>query len=609
MDALLLQYIGVCWQVKLKSAFRRLFDSKAWKRSSPPTHDQKEKYEAQLGRDNHSIEKQRNDFRRANFFVSQLADSAASTGFGAYNDLEDRNITSPAKVKPQLLHIMTTDCYLNMALHGTHAIVRSDFEWFGPSLPHLSILTVLEFLGMPKTWISFYKAFLAAPVRFSGDAKPRIRKRGTPFDYELSVVCGEAMLFIMDFAVNQRTDGLYLYRIHDDLWLWDANADKCAAGWKEMKRYAGLVGMKFNHKKTGSAVVGSAAADKPSRLPHGDIRWGFLKFEPSQSRFVIDQSDVDLHIVEFRRQLAATKSVFGWINIYNKYMSFFLRNFGGVPRNCFGQEHIVDIIDTLGRIQRDLFPETGDSSAVGYLRKTLHERFDVDDLPEGYFYLPISSGGLELRNTMLEVLSLSMGNKPLSAYTFKDATGVKESRSSSDSEVNPDDLEPEPSPDSQVIDTDHMDDFKAEEETSAQARFSWRKNTDEKRYAGIKEKWNLDTDNRRTRMLYRPSYIAEFMSFAEYISLRESWLSTWGETYRRMLLSPSERDISLVPQVGAHIPSHLSWSEMAPYERWVMSMYGEEVVKKFGGLQAVDPNLIPIGMVKLFKTARVKMDQ
>ena len=82
-----------------------------------------------------------------------------------------------------------------------------------------------------------------------------------------------------------------------------------------MNKYAGMVGLKFNKLKTGLASIGSATGNKPSGLPNGDIHWGFLKCEPSQSRFVIDQDDVNLHIVELHCQLASTKSVFSWPNI------------------------------------------------------------------------------------------------------------------------------------------------------------------------------------------------------------------------------------------------------------------------------------------------------
>jgi len=142
-----------------------------------------------------------------------------------------------------------------------------------------------------------------------------------------------------------------------------------------------LVGLKFNKGQTGSACVGS---DAPSGHPAGDIRWGFLKFDQGEPCFIIDQKDVDLHIVKLRRQLKATKSVFGWVNTYNKYMAFFHRNFGGRPALCFGENHTADVIQTLGRIQRELFPSI-EGGAVGHLQSVIERRFGIHDLPQGYF--------------------------------------------------------------------------------------------------------------------------------------------------------------------------------------------------------------------------------
>jgi len=60
---------------------------------------------------------------------------------------------------------------------------------------------------MSKTWVDFYKSFLSAPIRFPDETEARVRKRGTPISYTLSVVCSETILFMMDFAVNQRLTG------------------------------------------------------------------------------------------------------------------------------------------------------------------------------------------------------------------------------------------------------------------------------------------------------------------------------------------------------------------------------------------------------------------
>lgn len=38
-------------------------------------------------------------------------------------------------------------------------------------------------------------------------------------------------------------------------------------------------------------------------------------------------------------------------------------------------------------------------------------------------------------------------------------------------------------------------------------------------------------------------------------------------------------------------------------------MYVEKVMKKYGGPNAVDPNLIPVGTVQLFKPSRIELGQ
>ncbi|PPQ98462.1 hypothetical protein CVT26_013863 [Gymnopilus dilepis] len=609
IDALLLHHIGVAWQVKLKQALIRLFDSKAWIRQGPPHHDERERRTQQLQRESGkaSIQAEREKNQRELFFLTQLQDHA--NVHKSYDDGDDyssnapRNTANaalgPAQVKQKLLHIMTTECYLNTALHGTHATICSDLEWFGPSLPHASILTILDFLGMPKLWLSFVQAFLSTPLRFIGESEVRVRKRGTPISYSLSVLCGEAVIFIMDFAVNQRANGLFLHRMHDDLWLWDADVKKVAAGWAEMNKYAALVGLKFNQEKTGSAYVGPKSEDAAG-LPGGDIRWGFLRFDVEESRFVIDQENVGKHIVEMRRQLASTKSVFGWVNTYNKYMAFFLRNLGGTPANCFGQAHISGVVTTLARIQRELFSDSSNGdvvSVVGYLRKVIKERFSVTDLPEGYFYFPIASGGLELRNTMLEILALQRDNRPLASWGSKSAI-FGEDKSAGDSDNN----------------ANASETFN-ESEYTAEKKFPKLMENDRQRYDTLKDVWDHDKDNQRKYGSRNSSNPKEkFMSFEEYTTLRESWLSPWGESYRHMLGLPSVRSVSFVPKVEEALKltqseSPVIWSSLDWYKQWVLSMYGEEVVKKFGGLDAVDPNLIPVGMVQLFRTSRIKLDQ
>ena len=126
--------------------------------------------------------------------------------------------------------------------------------------------------------------------------------------------------------VNQRANGLYFYRMHDDLWLWDPDNSKVANGWTEMN----------THAKT-SPADGQPKEDRLS-LSRSAFRsfcsaqGRFLKCDSTESRFLFNQADVDLYIAEMRRQLASTKS---FMNAYNKYATFFMRNFGGPSGELF----------------------------------------------------------------------------------------------------------------------------------------------------------------------------------------------------------------------------------------------------------------------------------
>ncbi|PPQ94240.1 hypothetical protein CVT25_006666 [Psilocybe cyanescens] len=86
----------------------------------------------------------------------------------------------------------------------------------------------------------------------------------------------------MDFAVKQRAEGLHLYRMHDDLWLWDSDPKKVANGWVKMNMYTELAGLRFNKKKLGrhlselalktmpgfrKAICAGALSNLPQRSP------------------------------------------------------------------------------------------------------------------------------------------------------------------------------------------------------------------------------------------------------------------------------------------------------------------------------------------------------
>jgi hypothetical protein len=253
LDALFLQWVGIMWGIKFKSDTRNVFVSDAWKVALPgePLTSISSDLDSYPFTNNATINGERKHHRHTHFLCGHLPDNVNPKAHydepadAAGDDLGDAG-DATVEVKQQLLNILSTECYLNLSLHGSHTIVRTDMDWFGPSLPHESIITVLRFFGVPSDWLEFFRTFLRMPVRFPGEAGASTRVRGTPISYALSAFFGEAVLFGMDFAVNQRAHGVFLYRMHDDIWFWDSNPNRCALAWQEMNEYAKLVGLTLN---------------------------------------------------------------------------------------------------------------------------------------------------------------------------------------------------------------------------------------------------------------------------------------------------------------------------------------------------------------------------
>jgi hypothetical protein len=157
----------------------------------------------------------------------------------------------PMQAKQDLLHMLSTEIILNTRLHGELTCFRSVFESWNPLLPHDTILTVLEFLGVSDKWRTFFKTFLEAPLKFSDDelATPRLRRRGTPGSHTLSDVFGEIVFACLDFSVNQATDGGMLHRLYDDIWFWSQDYEKCAKAWASVLQFTKVMGVNVSTQR------------------------------------------------------------------------------------------------------------------------------------------------------------------------------------------------------------------------------------------------------------------------------------------------------------------------------------------------------------------------
>jgi len=495
--------------------------------------------------------------------------------FGLYDDNSPpppRGPKKPIEDKQDLLHLLSTEIIVNTRLHGELSCFRTVFESWNPLLPHQTVLQILEFFGVSDKWRSFFNKFLEAPLKFMDDgptAETRRRRRGAPGSHTLSEVLGECVLFCLDFSINQATDGALSHRLYDDIWFWNKDHDKCVQAWNQVTQFADIMGVELSDKKTGSIrVTHGKPLTLDERMPSGEIRWGFLTLSPSTGRFEIDEKMVSSHISELRTQLQGkSKSVIDWIQTWNSYAAtFFSANFGK-PSNCFGREHVDKMLATHRHIQHAIF---AGGNVVQFLKDMIALRFGVHDIPDGFLFFPVELGGLELKSPFVNLLQLR--------------DSVRE---------NPHDL---------------LDEF-LEKEAEDYARLK-----------ALFEKGLVTHCIAREDLALLPTDTETFVSQAEFSRWREAFASSGQavvrDTYAELLRRPAQQHVDVSVQVSQAI-SQLQgqgnlrgitarWSGMDAYWKWIAQMYGGEMVGRFGGLNVVDPGLLPIGMVGFFRARRTK---
>ncbi|KAK2021588.1 hypothetical protein LX32DRAFT_733371 [Colletotrichum zoysiae] len=385
-----------------------------------------------------SIAKRRREDYVDNFCVAALPGQVDSLNNGLYadegeqsgdsdDDYEEgwggeRASSSKPNIKQFLLRTLATEVMIQQAFNGQAAVVQSDLKWFGASLSHTSIFAVMRFFGFPDNLIAFYKKVLEAPLNLGPSSeslsanKPRDRRRGMPMARAPEKLIGELVLFVMDLAVNQET-GLQLYRLHDDLWVAGAPADTAKA-WAAMQRFARVMGLEFNTKKTGSVYLTRDGLQRDeaiaAELPDGKVSVGHLMLDPRSGKWAIDQEKVAEHVAQLKKQLAESRSVLDWVRTWNSCISRFFGHTFGEPAFCFGKEHVESVLETYQKMQRDIFAPwcnavgggeaDGSCSAVRYIKCKIEERFGVSDVSDAFILFPDQLGGLGLRNPFVHLL-------------------------------------------------------------------------------------------------------------------------------------------------------------------------------------------------------------
>jgi len=270
IDTIFLHYLGVTWTVQLCLTLVKFTKSKAWKLNyTEKPNDRNKFYFGHAVEELTPIDKKRYQVHHQKVLLTQLAKPREGGQATRYcesddetnNSIPDSRKTNIGELKQELLPILVTELELSKALERLYTIVRSDFKWFGSSLSHVTILSAMEFLVQPRGGLSFFRKFV-------DNEDVRVCTRGTPMSYAFCDFFGESVLFLLDFTVNQYSNGLFLYRLYDDFWIWHHDHTLVTKVLKQMNQFNEIFSLTFNETKTGTKTIG--ADPQETDLPVGN---------------------------------------------------------------------------------------------------------------------------------------------------------------------------------------------------------------------------------------------------------------------------------------------------------------------------------------------------
>lgn len=103
------------------------------------------------------------------------------------------------------------------------------------------------------------------------------------------------------------------------------------------------------------------------------------------------------------------------------------------------------------------------------------------------------------------------------------------------------------------------------------------------------------------------------MPFNEYIRYREITDGSLLHTYNELLKTPAEQEVR--PSVAVlhaldqlkQITSDLAWNwaQLGSDQKWIIQLYSSGVLERFGGLNLVDQNLLPMGVMTMLRARKV----
>ncbi|KAF3932418.1 hypothetical protein ABW19_dt0209571 [Dactylella cylindrospora] len=632
LDAIFLQLIGVKWGMELRRVLGILHKSGAWCRPKGEIDAARQEVRSvMLPKEStetpqNSIDAHNKAFMKE-FFLTLLPESLYD--FRTYNEdgeeadqeKKDNDKIRRARneeLKQMLLQRLLIDRQYAEAVNpgASFTVVQADAYRFAQSQSHEIILALMKFIGVTHHWLKFFETFLKLPAKFESGGEVRESKRGVPISHPLGLVFGEIQLFFMEFAINRATGGdLQVFRMHDDIWWWGSDEAKCELTWDTILKYSALTGTDWNLEKSGCARISKQpvelAASTSSKLPTGDISWGFIKLG-RDGVWKIKEDEVEKHTAELKIQMDSQKSILGIIGAYNRYMKFFVRNFAK-PAPAFGKQHIDQIVAAIEKIHMALFP-SHNGDVLAYVASLVSSRFgeEVDGpIIPAWLLMPVAYGGLGVRNVLFDIYPT------MRAYQVKEDDMLYRRKRKFTIYDRPEDF-------SECIDRDKVEYEEAKEAwmknpKSVKFTVNWLNEVPDEWFDGSVKEWEQARQiAKRSRRREKPH---PFITFEEFILGRRNKFHYWGDVWKGLSVTPENFQRYAFPDkiikglsnsgIWGSEPEWLKveYGKNTSYWKSYLLSFGEQALNAFGSFKITRDGSLPVGMIGIYTNLKTKWDQ
>jgi hypothetical protein len=286
-------------------------------------------------------------------------------------------------------------------------VLKADLKDSYPSIRHDVLLTILEQLGMTEADQQLIERILKVPMQV-GD-QVMIAERGLMNDRVLSHMLGELLLLVLEQYLH-RVAQLQVIRVVDDICILATSEDGLLAAWQALHEFCDAVGLAINEAKSGAVCINGSL---PEALSLGLPAWQFLRLT-SAGEWEVDPDRFDAYIAETREAVNQSPSVIGKVDVYNQHLRDLLAAL--TPDVNLGERHQQSVRAAAERFYK-LYDDT---SILDMLHTLIQYRFlgkGQIDLPDGWFFFPITAGGLGLLHALIEVGTFALTHDRIEPVT------------------------------------------------------------------------------------------------------------------------------------------------------------------------------------------------